>query len=64
MNNYWGPPDDDGDLPDWMLASTYQNGNQPKRRGKSLEQIAEEALQKPLVPVIIVPPNLNGGNND
>lgn len=59
MNNFWGPPDDDYDMPDWMKASSYQNGNQPKRRGKSLEQIAEEVLQKPPVPVIIKEPTLD-----
>lgn len=62
-NNYWGEPDDDMDMPDWMKASTYQNGGQPRKRGKSLEQIAEETLKKPAVPVIIVPPTI-GDNNE
>jgi hypothetical protein len=62
-NNYWGPPDDDFDMPDWMKASTYQNGGQPKKKVKSLEQIAEETLKKPAVPVIIVPPVI-GDNNE
>ncbi len=62
-NNYWGPPDDDFDMPDWMKASTYQNGGQPKKKAKSLEQIAEETLKKPAVPVIIVPPVI-GDNNE
>jgi hypothetical protein len=56
MNNYWGEPDDEP-LPDWMNPNTYKNGNQPKKRGKSLEQIAEETLKKPPVPVIIIPPS-------
>ena len=63
MNNHWGPPDDDDGLPDWMKASTYQNGGQPKKRGKSLEQIAEEVLKKPPIPVIIREPNIDGDNN-
>lgn len=62
-NNYWGEPDDDMDMPDWMKASTYQNGGQPKiRKGKSLEQIAEEVLKKPAVPIIIREPNIGDGN--
>jgi hypothetical protein len=58
VNNFWGPPDDEP-LPAWMDPKSYQNGNQPKRRGKSLEQIAEEVLQKPPVPVIITEPRLD-----
>jgi len=36
MNNYWGEPEDDGDMPDWMKASTHQNGGKPKNKTKSL----------------------------
>ena len=61
-NNYWGEPDDDLDMPDWMKASTYQNGGQPKKKSKSLEQIAEEVLKQPPVPVIIREPNIGDGN--
>lgn len=51
MPNFWGEPDDDLDMPDWMKASTYQNGGQPKKKfGKSLEEVAAEALKKPPVP--------------
>jgi len=56
--NYWGPPEEDYDLPEWMRSSTYQNGGQPKRRGKSLEQIAEEVLKKPPIPVIMIKPDI------
>jgi hypothetical protein len=56
MNNFWGTPDDDEPLPSWMDPKTYQNGGQPKRRGKSLEQIAEEVLKKPPIPVIMIEP--------
>jgi hypothetical protein len=57
MNNYWGEPDDEP-LPDWMNPKTYQNGGQPKKKGKSLEQMAEEALKKPAVPIILKEPNI------
>jgi hypothetical protein len=57
MNNYWGEPDEEP-LPDWMNPKTYQNGGQPKKRGKSLEQIAEEVLKKPAVPIILKEPNI------
>ena len=57
MNNYWGEPDEEP-LPDWMNPKTYQNGGQSKKRTKSLEQIAEETLKKPLVPIIIREPDI------
>jgi hypothetical protein len=57
MNNYWGEPDEEP-LPDWMNPKTYQNGGQPKKRGKSLEQIAEEVLKKPAVHIILREPNI------
>jgi hypothetical protein len=57
-NNYWGEPDDDMDMPDWMKASTYQNGSQPKKKVKSLEQIAEETLRKPAIPIVIREPDI------
>jgi hypothetical protein len=47
MNNYWGEPEDDGDMPDWMKASTHQNGNKPKNKTKSLEEAINQAMQKP-----------------
>ena len=62
-NNYWGEPDDDMDMPDWMKASTHQNGGKPKKQIKSLEQIAEETLKKPAVPIVIMPPVI-GDNNE
>jgi hypothetical protein len=51
MNNFWGTPDDDTEpLPDWMNPKTY---NQPKiRRGKSIMEAINEALDKPPVPQI------------
>ncbi len=62
-NNYWAEPDDDMDMPDWMKASTYQNGGKTKKQTKSLEQIAEETLKKPAVPIVIMPPVI-GDNNE
>jgi hypothetical protein len=50
-NNYWGEPDDDVDMPDWMKASTYQNGGKPKKMSKSLEEAAAEAMKKPAINV-------------
>jgi hypothetical protein len=57
MNNYWGEPDEEP-LPDWMNPKTYQKGGQLKKQSKSLEQIAEETLKKPLVPIIIREPDI------
>lgn len=58
MNNFWGPPDDEEPLPTWMDPRTYQQGG-AKFKGlhnKSLEQACADALKKPAVPVVIVPP--------
>lgn len=52
----WGEPDPEDDIPEWMLAKTYQNGGKPKRIGKTLEQIAEEALKKPPIKIDIKEP--------
>lgn len=58
MNNksFWGEPDDDEPLPDWMNPKTY---NQPKfkKSNKTLTECIEEALKKPHVPVIIKDPS-------
>ncbi len=39
------------------------NGGKPKKQTKSLEQIAEETLKKPAVPIVIMPPVI-GDNNE
>lgn len=58
MNNksFWGDPDDDEPLPDWMNPKTY---NQPKMKkpSRSLNECIQDALRKPHVPVIIKEPN-------
>jgi hypothetical protein len=54
MNKGWGEDDYD-DLPDWMLAKTYQQGG-PKKYGKSVEEVCADILKKPAVPVIIRSP--------
>jgi hypothetical protein len=52
-NNYWGPPDEDDHLPEWMRADTYRDGNKPKvRAGKSLNESIMEAMAKPPVPIV------------
>lgn len=52
-NNYWGPPDDDNDLPEWMRPETYRNGGKPKMRSaKSLNESIMEAMAKPPVPIV------------
>ena len=56
-NNFWGEPDDEP-LPSWMDPNTYRNQLTPQRRGKTLAQVAEEALQKPPVPIIIQEPKI------
>lgn len=55
--NFWGEPDDDVDMPDWMRASTHQNKMPFKGiHNKSLEQAAAEALKKPAIPVLLKAP--------
>lgn len=64
MNNYWGPPDDDEPLPDWMDPIKCKQVNEAvnevkeyrKRTGKDLMSVIQEALNKPAVPITIVPP--------
>lgn len=56
--NYWGPPDEDDNLPAWMKASTYQNGNSLKKSKQSLEEACAIALTKPAVPVTIQEPRI------
>ena len=60
MNNYWGEPDDDNPLPDWMDPVKCRQVNEAKenrkRTGKDLMSVINEALQKPAVPITILPP--------
>jgi len=60
MNNYWGEPDDDNPLPDWMDPKKCRQLNESKelrkRTGKDLMSVINEALQKPAVPITILPP--------
>ena len=57
MNNYWGPPDDDEPLPDWMDPIKCKQVNEAKenrkRTGKDLMSVINEALNKPPIPVEI-----------
>jgi hypothetical protein len=46
-NKFWGPPDDEEPLPDWMNPETYRNGNQNRPRGKSLNEAIMDAAKKP-----------------
>jgi hypothetical protein len=39
-----------------MLAETYRNGGQPKRKGKTLQESIQDALKQPAVPVILHDP--------
>jgi hypothetical protein len=61
MNNYWGEPDDDAGLPDWMdPKKCHQLNEQKKQRqqnGKDLNSVIQECLNKPAVHVIIDKPN-------
>ena len=58
MNNFWGEPDDEP-LPTWMDPNTYRNKPAAQgRRGKTVAQMAEEALKQPPVPIIIPEPKI------
>ena len=60
MNNYWGPPNDDEPLPDWMDPIKCRQVNEAKenrkRTGKDLMSVIQEAMNKPPVPIIIETP--------
>ena len=60
MNNYWGPPDDEEPLPDWMDPIRCKQVNEAKenrkRTGKDLMSVIQEAMNKPPVPITILPP--------
>ena len=60
MNNYWGEPENDNPLPDWMDPKKCRQVNEQKelrrKSGKDLMSVIQEALQKPAVPVTILPP--------
>jgi len=56
MKNYWGEPDEEP-LPDWMNPATYhKNTKSTKRFGPSLEDVIQEALKKPPVPIVVSQP--------
>jgi len=55
--NFWGEPDEEP-LPDWMNPETYRNKNKFRTKPpQSLEEAAAEALKRPPVPIVIVPPS-------
>ena len=62
MNNYWGPPDDDEPLPDWMDFRKCRQVNEQKelrrKSGRDLNSIIEETLRKPPVNIDIKEPKL------
>ena len=55
MNNLWGPPDDEP-LPDWMNPIKCRQINERKRTSKDLMSVIQEAMNKPPVPITILPP--------
>lgn len=64
MNNFWGPPDEETEFPDWMLPDNHPmkaKKNTPFKalHSKSLEDACAEALKKPAVPVLLKPPSEN-----
>ena len=67
MNNYWGPPDEDVEFPDWMLPDNHpMKMKKQSFRGlhkpmQSLEQACADALKKPAIPVILQPPPESNG---
>ena len=62
MNNFWGPPDDDEPLPDWMDFRKCRQVNEQKelrrKSGRDLNSIIEETLRKPPVNIDIKEPKL------
>lgn len=62
MNNFWGPPDDDDELPAWMHPEKCRQVNEQKelrrKSGRDLNSIIEETLRKPPVNVDIKEPKL------
>ena len=62
MNNYWGPPDDDNQLPDWMdpvkCRQVNEQKEQRRKSGKDLNSIIEETLRKAPVNIDIKEPKL------
>lgn len=63
-NNFWGPPDDDDQLPDWMNPETYRNGGQLKPRGKSLTEAIMDAAKKPPVDLSYLNKEPKAGTDD
>jgi hypothetical protein len=59
--NYWGPQDDDNDLPAWMDPKKCRQVNEEKEQrrksGKDLNSVIQECLNKPAVRVIIDKPS-------
>ena len=55
MNNFWGESDDEP-LPDWMDPIKCGQLNERKRTTKDLMSTIQECLEKPEVPIVIVPP--------
>jgi hypothetical protein len=49
---YWGPPEEnEDDIPAWMLADTYRQGNKLKSHKGTLEDAVREAMRKPAIDV-------------
>jgi len=61
MNNFWGPPDDDDGLPDWMSPTKCRQVNEQKelrrKTGGDLMSIIEQTLRKPPVKIEIKEPS-------
>ena len=55
-NNFWGEPDDIEPLPDWMKPGP-RGGSNGRRSDKTLIQVIEEALKKPVIHVVINKPD-------
>ena len=62
MNNFWGPPDDDDELPAWMSPIKCRQVNEQKelrkKSGRDLNSIIEETLRKPPGNIEITEPKL------
>jgi hypothetical protein len=62
QRSFWGEPDDDELLPDWMdpvkCRQLNEQRKQRRQNGKDLNSVIQECLKQPAIPVIIETPKI------